>query len=79
MKNRWFFGHFPKTIESNVLKFRVELDFSHIVAQKNSGHSDKVVITVIYVTCTGSRDVHSTEFVFSFPKETFCGKLFGLK
>ena len=30
----WFFGHFPKTIEPNVLKFRVELDFGHTVAQK---------------------------------------------
>ena len=28
--------------------------------KKNPGHSDKVAITVIHVTCTGSRDVHST-------------------
>ena len=55
------FCHFPKTTEANVLKFRVELDFSHMVAQKKvSGHSDKVAITVIHVTCTGSFGVHST-------------------
>ena len=54
-------GLFSKTTEPNELKFRVELDFSHTVAQKKvSGHSDKVAIIVIHVTCTGSFDVHST-------------------
>ena len=54
-------GLFSKTTEPNVLKFRVELDFSHTVAQnKNSGHLDKVAKTVIHVTGTGSFDVHST-------------------
>ena len=31
-----------------------------------SGHSDKVAITVIHVTCTGSFDVHSTVLSRSF-------------
>ena len=29
-----FFGYFSKTTEPNELKFGVELDFSHTVAQK---------------------------------------------
>ena len=33
-QNRWFLGLFFKTTEPNELKFRVELDFSHMVAQK---------------------------------------------
>ena len=33
-KNRGFFGIFSKSTEPNELKFRVELDFSHTVAQK---------------------------------------------
>ena len=61
MKNRWLFGHFFKSTSTNDLKFDVELDFSHTVTQKKvSGHSDKVAITVIHVTCTGTFDVHST-------------------
>ena len=34
VKNRWFFGIFSKTTEPNELKFRMELDFGHTVAQK---------------------------------------------
>ena len=53
-------GLVSKTTEPNELKFCVELDFSYTMAQKKvSGYSDKVAITVIHVTCTGSFDVHS--------------------
>ena len=41
--------------------FQLQILVIHTVAPKNiSGHSDKVAITVIHVTCTGSCDVHST-------------------
>ena len=59
-------GLFCKTTELNELKSHVELDFSHTVAQKNQVISTKVAITVIHVTRTGSRDVHSTVCVAGY-------------
>ena len=57
-----FFNHFSKTTVPNVLKFLVELDFSHGSTQKISGHLDKVTITLMRVTGEFAFDVQGSVY-----------------
>ena len=71
-QNWWFFYHLSKTTVPNVLKFLVELDFSHAVAHKKfQCHLDKVTITLMRVTSEFAFDVQGSVDEIEIRFQTF--------